>query len=98
VDAATGEEVARVRRNTLERPGLEPAAWKSLGRGKGSGFVGADGEAWLRAKVSSGVFRTTGQIEIAPGQDPALPALLAGYLLIRRAEENAAAATSVAVT
>jgi hypothetical protein len=99
VDAATGEEVARVRRNTLERPGLEPAAWKSLGRGRGHGFVAADGEEWLRAKVSSGLLRTTGQIEVAAEHDPALPALLAAYLLIRKAEENATAASAtVAVT
>jgi hypothetical protein len=53
----------------------------------------------LRAKVSSGPFRTTGQIEVAAGHDPALPALIAAYLLIRKAEEAAAAASaSVAAT
>ena len=92
VDAGTGEEVARMRRNTLERPGLEDSVWKSLGRGKGHGFVGADAEPWLRAKVSSGVFRTTGQVEIAPEHDVALPAVLAAYLLIRKAEEAASSA------
>ena len=92
VDAETGEAVARVRRNTLERPGLEDSTWKSLGRGKGHGFVGADDEPWLRAKVSSGLFRTTGQIEVAPDREVAVPALLAAYLLIRKAEEAASSA------
>jgi hypothetical protein len=67
---------------------------KSLGRGQGQGFVGADGEAWLRGKVSSGLFRTTGQIEIDAGPDPALPALVAAYLLIRKAEEAAGAVSA----
>jgi hypothetical protein len=94
IDAATGEEVARVRQSTLERPGLEPAKWKSLGRGQGQGFVGADGESWLRGNVSSGIFRTTGQIEVDAGPDPALPALVAAYLLIRKAEEAAGAVSA----
>lgn len=97
-DAATGEPVARIRRSVLERPGLEPAAWKSLGRGRGHGFVDGQGEPWLRAKISSGLFRTTGQVEVAPGQDTALPALLAAYLLIRKAETESAAATTIVVT
>lgn len=98
-DAASGEEVARVRGHTVDVRGIESAEWKSLGRGAGYGFVGLDGEPWLRAKVSSGAFRTTGQIEVAAGHDPALPALIAAYLLIRKAEEAAAAASaSVAAT
>ena len=99
VDIQSGETVARVRRNTLERPGLEDSTWKSLGRGKGRGFVGADGEPWLRAKVSSGFFRRTGQVEVEPEHDVGLPALLAAYLLIRKAEEDeSAAVTTVVVT
>jgi hypothetical protein len=99
VDAQSGETVARVRRNTLERPGLENSTWKSLGRGQGRGFVGADGEPWLRAKVSSGFFQRTGQVEVAPEHDVGLPALLAAYLLIRKAEEDeSAAVTTVVVT
>lgn len=97
VDAATGEALARVRRNTLELPGLEPAQWKSLGRKRGQGFVGVDGEPWLRTKLSCGLFRTTGEIEVAPGHDPAVPALLAAYLLIRKAEQDASAAGAVVV-
>jgi hypothetical protein len=94
VDAATAEELARVRGHAVELRGLESAEWKSLGRGEGSGLVGPDGEPWLRAKVSSGLFRTTGQVEVAPGHEPALPSLLAAYLLIRKAEETAAAASA----
>src|SRR5262245_24103509 len=99
LDAATGEELARVRGRAARFEGGEQAEWKSLGRGAGSGFVGPDGEAWLRAKVRSGFLRTTGQIEVADGRDVAVPALLAAYLLIRRAEETAsAAAATVAAT
>jgi hypothetical protein len=97
VDVQSGETVARVRRNTLERPGLEDSTWKSLGLGKGRGFVGADGEPWLRAKVSSGFFSRTGQVEVAPEQDVGLPALLAAYLLIRKAEEDESAAVTTVV-
>jgi hypothetical protein len=93
-DDATGEEVASVRGRTLELRGSERAEWKSLGRGAGYGLVGPDGQPWLRAKVSAGAFRTTGQIEIAPGHDIAVPALLAGYLLIRKVEEAAAASAA----
>ncbi len=95
VDAATGEELARVRRSSVELGGLEHAQWKSLGRKEGYGFVGQDGEPWLRGIVSSGTFRTTGQIELAPGRDAALAALLAAYLLIRKAEQAAGASGAV---
>jgi hypothetical protein len=94
VDAATGEELARVRGHAVELRGIESAEWKSLGRGRGSGLVGPDGEPWLRAMVKSGMFRTTGQVEIAVGHDPALPSLIAAYLLIRKADEAAAAASA----
>jgi len=98
VDAATGEELASVRGRTLELRGVERAEWKSLGRGS-YGLIGPDGEPWLRSKVSSSTFRTTGQIEVAPGHDVAVPALLAAYLLIRKVEEAAAAsAATVAAT
>src|SRR5262245_46793530 len=93
-DAATGEEPARIRGHTVELRGIERADWKSLGRGQGYGLVGSDGEPWLRAKVKSGTFRTTGQVEIAAGHDPALPSLIAAYLLIRKADEAAAAASA----
>ena len=97
VDAESGDPVARVRRNTLERPGFEDSAWKSLGRGKGHGFVGADGDPWLRARVSSGLFRTTGHLEVEPEHDIAVPALVAAYLLIRKAEEVASSAAGATV-
>jgi hypothetical protein len=96
-DDATGEEVASVRGRTLELRGVERAEWKSLGRGAGYGLVGPDGEPWLRAKISAGALRTTGQIEVAPGHDIAVPGLLAAYLLIRKVEE-AAAASAATVT
>ena len=93
-DATTGEEVARIRGHTVDVRGVERADWKSLGRGQGYGLVGPDGEPWLRAKAKSGTFRTTGQVEIAGGHDPALPSLIAAYLLIRKADEAAAAASA----
>ena len=80
----------------VELRGLERAEWKSLGRSQGYGLVGPDGAPWLRAKVKSGTFRTTGQIEVAAGHEPALPALIAAYLLIRKADESAAAASATA--
>jgi hypothetical protein len=94
VDATTGEELARVHGHTVELRGLETADWKSLGRGQGYGLVGPDGEPWLRAMAKSSTFRTTGQVETAAGHDPALPSLIAAYLLIRKADEAAAAASA----
>jgi len=47
--------------------------------------------------VSSGLFRTTGQLEVAPGHDVAVPAVLAAYLLIRTAEEVASSAAGATV-
>ena len=76
------------------------AEWKHLGPGKGYGFVGPDGEPLLRAKVSSGIARTTGEVEIAddfPEEDAIVAALLASFLLVRKAE-NAAAATASSST
>jgi len=47
--------------------------------------------------VSSRLIRTSGQLEVAPEHEVAFPALLAAYLLIRKAEEVASgvAATTV---
>jgi hypothetical protein len=97
VDAATQEELARVRGRSVELVDGERAEWRSLGRGQGFGLVGPDGEAWLRGRVRSGLFRTNGEIEVADGHEVALPALLAAYLLIRRAEQAAASASSAIV-
>jgi hypothetical protein len=94
VDATTGEELARVHGHTVELRGLESVDWKALGRGQGYGLVGPDREPWLRAKVSSGITRTSGQVEVAAGHDPALPSLIAAYLLIRKTDEAAAAASA----
>jgi len=77
---------------------LRLPAMRSGGRA-GYGLVGPEGEPWLRAKVKSGAFRTTGQIEVASGRDPALPSVIAAYLLIRKVEEAAASsAATVAAT
>jgi hypothetical protein len=97
VDAATQDQLARVRGRTVELAGGERAEWKSLGRGRGYGLVGRDGKPWLRGKVRSGLVRTSGEIEVADGHDVALPALLAAYLLIRRAEQAAASASTIIV-
>ncbi|HYX76425.1 MAG TPA: hypothetical protein VE757_04530, partial [Gaiellaceae bacterium] len=97
VDSESGEELARIRGRSFRLADGEQAEWKSLGRKQGYGLVGPGGEPWLRAKVSSGLVRTTGLVEVAQGRDPALPAVLAAYLLIRRAEQAASAASSVIV-
>lgn len=97
-DGASGTELARVRGGKVELEG-EALQWHSLGRRQGYGLKDRAGGTVLRAKVSSGLVRTTGQVEVEAGRDAALPALLAAYLLIRRAEEIAAAsAGAVAAT
>jgi hypothetical protein len=47
--------------------------------------------------VSSGLIRTSGQLEVAPGHEVAVAALLAAYLLIRKAEEVASSAAGATV-
>ena len=104
-DQATGEQLARLqsqgRKRVLEL-GDRTAEWKRLGRRLGYGFVGPDGELLLRAKVNSGIARTNSEIEIAdelPEPDALVAAVLASFLLVRKAEEAAsAAAGSVAAT
>jgi hypothetical protein len=99
-DRVTHEQIARIRpdgrRQVLELAGRD-FEWRSLGRGKGHGLVGPDGEPVLRAKVRSGVFRTSGEVwadaDISDGEARLL-ALLASYLLISKAEETAAAVSS----
>jgi hypothetical protein len=75
--------------------------WTRLGSGKGHGFVDADGEPVVRAKVASGIARTNGEVEVTddlPGRDALVAAVIASFLLIRKAEDEAsAAAGSVAV-
>jgi hypothetical protein len=99
-DETTQERLARLRpegrRRVLEFAD-RTAEWKRLGRKEGHGFVGPDGEPFLRAKVTSGLFHTNGEVEIdddVPEQDALALALLASYLLIRKAEEDASAATA----
>ena len=94
----TGEQLARVvpqgRKRVLEL-GDRTVAWKHLGLGKGHGFVGSDGEPLLRAKVSSGIMRTNGEVEVAddlPERDALVAAVVASFLLIRKSEDDASAA------
>jgi hypothetical protein len=104
-DALTGEQLARFRPDGRHRAlelGDLRAEWKRLGRRRGYGFVGPDGEPLLRAKVASGIARTSGEVVVAddvPEQDALVAAVLASFLLIRKAEDAAsAAASSAAVT
>lgn len=104
-DTATREEQARVWREKLHRRlelGDRRAVWKSLGWGSSYGFVADDGESLVRGKVSSGLTRTKGEIEVAEDlaeHEALLAATLTAYLLIRRADDNnSAAAGSVAAT
>ena len=99
-DELTGEQLARFRpegRHRVLELGDQRAQWKHLGLGKGYGFVGPDGKPLLRAKVSSGIARTTGEVEVADDvseQDALVAAVLASFLLIRKAEDTASAAAS----
>ncbi|HSS81641.1 MAG TPA: hypothetical protein VLK24_10635, partial [Gaiellaceae bacterium] len=104
-DTATGEERTRIAREKLHRVlelGGQRTEWRSLGWGSSYGFVGPDGEPLVRGKVSAGLTRTKGEIEVSdslPEREALLAAALTAYLLIRRAEDNAsAAAGSVAAT
>lgn len=104
-DTATGDERMRIGRESLRRVlelGGRRTEWRSLGWGSSYGFVDADGEPLVRGKVSQGITRTNGEIEVAddvPENEALLAAALTAYLLIRRADDNAsAAAGSVAAT
>jgi hypothetical protein len=104
-DTATGEERVRIGRENLRRVlelGGQRTEWRSLGWGSTYGFVGPDGEPLVRGKVSQGITRSNGEIEVAdslPENEALLAATLTAYLLIRKAEDNAsAAAGSVAAT
>ena len=97
-DGMTQEQLARLRpdgRRRLLETSDRTAEWKRLGRKEGYGFVGPDGEPFLRAKVSNGVFHTNGEVEVAddvPDEEAFLLALLASYLVIRKAEDDASTA------
>jgi hypothetical protein len=100
-DTTTGEQRALLRHRRLEL-GARSAEWKRLSWRGGYGFVGPDGEPFLHAKVSSGIARTNGEVEVdddVAEPDALVAALLASFLLIRRAEDAASAAgSSAAVT
>jgi hypothetical protein len=102
---ATGGEVARLRRDGGRRLldfGGRAAEWKRLGRKEGFGFVDRGGTTLVRARVSSGLFRSSGEVEVnmdVPERDGLVAALLASFLLIRKNEDEAGAvvaATTVA--
>ena len=104
-DTATGHERMRVVRENLHRVlelGGQRTQWRSLGWGSTYGFVDAAGEPLVRGKVSQGLTRTNGEIEVAdslPEDEALLAAALTAYLLIRRADDNASAgASTVAAT
>lgn len=98
-DDTTQEQLALLRPDDRRRVlqfGDRTAEWKRLGRKEGHGFVGQDGEPVLRAKVKSGLVRLTGDVEVADDvgeQDALVLAVLASYLLIRKAEDEASAVT-----
>jgi len=105
LDTTTGEERTRIGREHLRRVlelGGRRTEWRSLGWGSTYGFVDADGEPLVRGKVSPGLTRTNGELEVAdslPEDEGLLAAALTAYLLIRRADDNASAAGgSVAAT
>ena len=104
-DTATGHERMHVVRENLHRVlelGGQRTQWRSLGWGSTYGFVDAAGEPLVRGKVSQGLTRTNGEIEVAdslPEDEALLAAALTAYLLIRRADDNASAgASTVAAT
>jgi hypothetical protein len=97
LDEGTQEQLARLRpdgRRRLLETSDRTAEWKQLSRKEGYGFVGPDGEPFVRAKVASGLVHTNGEVEVAddvPEQEAFLLALLASYLVIRKAEDDASA-------
>ena len=97
-DGMTQEQLAHLRpdgRRRLLETADRTAEWKRLSRKEGYGFVGPDGEHFLRAKVSSGFAHTNGEVEIADdllGRDTLVLAILASYLVLRKAEDDASAA------
>jgi hypothetical protein len=104
-DMATGEERVRIGREHLRRVlelGGQRTEWRSLGWGSTYGFVRPDGEPLVRGKISQGITRSNGEIEVTdslPENEALLAAALTAYLLIRKAEDNASAtAGSVAAT
>jgi hypothetical protein len=97
-DEATQEQLAHLRpdgRRRLLETTDRAAEWKRLSRKEGYGFVGPDGDHVLRVKVSSGFAHTNGEVEIADdllGRDALVLAILASYLVLRKAEDDASAA------
>ena len=93
-DTVTRQELVRQRGGKVELGGRS-AEWKRLGRKEGHGFVGSEGELLVRVKISTGLLHTNGEAEAGEGVaewDALVLALLGCYLLIRKAEDEAAAA------
>ena len=103
-DETTNDVVASLRRDgrrrLLELGGRE-SEWRRLGRKEGFGFVSPDGTPFLRAKLRSGLDRTSVEVQIGAGvadREALIAALLSCYLLIRKNDEEAASvAATVAV-
>ena len=97
---SAGREVARLEGRVFRLDGMT-AEWKRLGRGQGFGFVGADGQRLLSARVRTGLLRSSGEVTTSglTESQAIVAALLACYILIRRNEEAAsgAAASSAVV-
>ncbi|MGZ4307898.1 MAG: hypothetical protein ACXVRK_02795 [Gaiellaceae bacterium] len=99
-DEASGEEHARLRKRVLELGGRS-LEWKGLGRGKGFGFVGEDGEPLVRARITTGLTRMHGEVELADGSgdDALIAALVASFLLVRKGDATGGAvAASIAAS
>jgi hypothetical protein len=92
----SGRELARLESDgRLSLDGVT-AEWTRLGRGQGFGFVGAEGQTLLSARVRTGLLRSAGEVQ-AIGLDERqaiVAALLACYLLIRRNEQAASSAAA----
>jgi hypothetical protein len=99
-DATTQEERALFApqggRYVLELGDLS-AEWRRLDWRGGYGFVDPDGRPIVQAKIASGIARTSGEVEVTddlPEEDAVIAALMAAFLLIRKAEATASAAAS----
>ena len=95
-DETIGEDVARLHRDgrwrLLELDG-RAMEWKRLGSKEGFGFIDADGEPLLRAKLRSGLARTSCEVRIdarLAEREALVAALIACYLRIRKNDEEAA--------
>jgi hypothetical protein len=101
-DALTGETVATLRRDgrrlLLEQPD-RVCEWKRLEDRRWHGFVDPAAGAIVRARIHSGLARTSGEVEIDTSvreEDALVAALLACFVLIRKRDEDVAVVAAVA--